>query len=253
MTDIFDEVEEDIRRERMKKLWERWGIYIVAAAVLVVLLVAGWRGWEWYRQRQATAAGARFEAALTLARQDKAAEAIGDLDALAADGPAGYRLLARFRAAGATAAKDPKAAVAAFDALAADGSLSAQMRDLARLRAAMILLGLKDRAGVTSRVQALAAPGNPWRNSAREILALAAWQAGDTAATAKLAGEMVADAQTAPGTRQRATILLDLAAGAEAAKKSPHPLPAASGPDLPAIELPNAAPGQLPGAPPPAQ
>jgi hypothetical protein len=240
MTDIFDEVQEDIRREQLKKLWQRWGTYIVVAAVVVVLAVAGWRGWMWYSQRQAVAAGTSFEAALALARGDKDAEAQSAFDKLAANAPAGYRLLARFRAATATATKDPKAAVAAIDAIDADGSVPGQLRDFGKLRAAFILLGLKDRAGVESRVQALAATGNPWRDSARETLALAAWQAGDLAGTEKIAQEMVADAQTPQGMRQRASILLDLAASAEAAKKAPpHPAaPAASGPDLPAIEAP---------------
>jgi hypothetical protein len=249
MTDIFDEVQEDIRRERMKKIWERWGVYIVAVAVLIVLAVAGWRGWQWYSQREAAAAGARFEAALTLARNDKSAEALKDLDAIAASAPGGYGLLARFRAAAETARKDPKAAVAAFDAIAGQGGVSVQVKDLAKLRAAMILLAQKDRAGVVAHAQALAAPGNPWRDSAREILALAAWQAGDLATTQKLAQEMVVDAQTPAGVRQRASILLDLAASAEAAKNSPHPItvaPAASGPELPAIEAPT-----VPMAPPP--
>ncbi|HVV95186.1 MAG TPA: tetratricopeptide repeat protein [Hyphomicrobiales bacterium] len=261
MTDIFDEVQEDVRREQLKKLWQRWGVYIVAAAVVVVLAVAGWRAWIWYTQRQAAAAGAKFESALALARDDKGKAAVGALDRLAADAPGGYRLLARFRAAAAIAASDPKAAVAALDAIAADGGVSSQMKDLAKLRAAMLLLGLKDRAGVEAHAQALAAPGNPWRNSAREILALAAWQAGDLATTEKIAQEMVADAGTPQSVRQRASVLLDLAASAEAAKKAPHPAAAppaaASGPELPAIEtpaapLPAGAPAQAAPAAPPA-
>ncbi len=46
MSDIFREVDEEVRREQLKKLWERYSILIVAVAVLIVAGVGGWRGYE---------------------------------------------------------------------------------------------------------------------------------------------------------------------------------------------------------------
>ena len=43
MADIFNEVEQDLRREQMKRLWDRIGIYVIAVAVLVVAITGGWR------------------------------------------------------------------------------------------------------------------------------------------------------------------------------------------------------------------
>ena len=44
MSDIFQEVDEEVRRERLEQLWKRYGIYIIAAVLLVLACVGGWRG-----------------------------------------------------------------------------------------------------------------------------------------------------------------------------------------------------------------
>ena len=40
MSDIFREIDEELRRDNFRKLWSRYGRYVIAAAVLV-LVVAG--------------------------------------------------------------------------------------------------------------------------------------------------------------------------------------------------------------------
>src|SRR6476620_8362432 len=89
MSDIFREVDEDIRREQYKKLWDRFGIYVIGLAVLIVVLTAGYRGWVYWQDRQAQAAGDRFLAALQLATDGKHTEAEAALATIAADGTGG--------------------------------------------------------------------------------------------------------------------------------------------------------------------
>ncbi len=71
MADIFHEVDEEVRREQLKKLWDRYSIYLIAAAVLLVAAIAGWRAYEYWIAQRAAAAGADFEAALALSDQGK--------------------------------------------------------------------------------------------------------------------------------------------------------------------------------------
>ena len=120
MSDIFHEVDEEVRREKLKQLWERHGNLIVAFALLVVLAVGGWRGYDWWETQKAAESGAAFEAAVTLAESGKQAEAQEAFAKLAKDGSSGYRVLARFREAAELAKSDRAAAVKAYDALAAD-------------------------------------------------------------------------------------------------------------------------------------
>jgi len=133
VADIFHEVDEEVRRERLTKFWQRYSILIIGACVLLVLGIAGWRGYEWYIARQAAVAGAQFETAVTLSEQGKAADAEAAFAKVAAEAPAGYRTLARFRAAAELAKTKKDEAVKAYDALAADGSLSPLWQDLAAI------------------------------------------------------------------------------------------------------------------------
>jgi hypothetical protein len=244
MADIFNEIEEDLRRERMARLWKRFGPLIVTVAVLIVVGVAGMRAWEWYSAKQAEETGARFEAALALARQDNnSTQAEAALDAIAKDGPAGYALLARFRAAGELALTNKAAAAARFEEIAQDISVPALARDLARVRAALILVDTGSQADVASRAEPLAVPGNAWRHSAREILALSAWKAGNVADTRRWAQELISDAETPQGARAIGQLLLDLASGADVAGS---PMPEATGAPVPSATI---APEPVPAEP----
>jgi hypothetical protein len=218
MSDILREVDEELRHERYRKLWDRYGLYVVGAAVLVVFAVAGWRGWEWYAARQAAESSARFEAAMQFSREGKRAEAEAAFNQLSKEGTAGYRTLARFRAAGEAGKGDAKAGVAAFDALAADSSLEGPMRDIARLQSAYLLVDTASVAEIKGRVDSLAVVGGPFRHSANEVIGLAHYRAGEVEQAAKIFASMVADPETPPSLRQRAQVMNALVAGATPAK-----------------------------------
>ncbi len=91
MSEIFDEVQEEVRREQLKKLWERYSTLIVAVALLIVVGVGGWRGYLYWEGKKAQEAGAQFEAAATLSEQKKSAEAEAAFLKIATEGPQGYR------------------------------------------------------------------------------------------------------------------------------------------------------------------
>jgi hypothetical protein len=220
MSDILREVDEELRHERYKKLWDRYGLYVVGAAVLLVLAVAGWRGWEWYAARQAAESGARFEAAMQLSREGKRAEAEAAFNQLTKDGAAGYRTLARFRAAVEAAKGDAKAGVAAFDAIAADTSLEGPMRDIARVQAAYLLVDTASVAEIKGRMDPLAVPGGAFRHSANEVIGLAHYRAGEVEQAAKIFASMVSDPETPPSMRQRAQVMNGLVAGMTSAGSS---------------------------------
>jgi len=210
VSDIFHEVDEEVRREKLKQLWERHGNLIVAFALLVVLAVGGWRGYDWWESQKAAESGAAFEAAVLLAESGKQAEAQEAFAKLAKDGSSGYRVLARFREAAELAKSDGAAAVKLYDALAADSGLGRAMQDLASVRAGLILVDSAPLAELSSRLEPLTAADRPFRHSARELLALGAWRLGDTAAAKKWFDLIASDLETPSGTRQRIEVLMTL-------------------------------------------
>ena len=212
MSDIFNEVDEEVRREKLQKLWERYQIPIVAVAVLIIVGVGGWRGYEFWQAKKAAEAGGAFQAAMAMSAEGKHAEAEAAFAKVAENGTAGYRDLARLQAASEQAQRDPKAAIAAYDTLAADTRMSDTMRDLAALRAGYLLLDTASYEDLRRRLEPAAGPERPFRNSAREILALSALRANDTAAARKWLDQIITDVAAPAGLRQRIEMLMALSA-----------------------------------------
>jgi len=212
VADIFHEVDEEVRREQLKKLWDRYNIYVIGAAILIVAGIGAWRGYEYWIARKAAAAGAAFEAATALNEQAKFAEAEAAFAKVAADAPEGYRVLARMRAAGALAQVRPADAVKAYDEISTDASLGQIWQDLAAIRAGLLLVDSASLADMRKRLEPLAEPTRSFRHTARELLALSAWRNRDFP-TARRYLEMIAtDAESPIGTRARADVLSGLIA-----------------------------------------
>lgn len=214
VSDIFREVDEEVRREQLKKLWDRYGNYVVVAAVLLVAAVAAWRAYMWWEARKAAETGAAFEAATALAEAGKRSEAEAAFAKIAADGTAGYRHLARMRESAELARSDAKAAITAYDRIAADRAVGPVLQDLAALRAAALLIDTGALEEAQRRLEPLAANDRTFRHTAREFLVLAAWRAGDTAAAKRWFDLIMTDAQTPAATRSRVEMLMALGTGA---------------------------------------
>jgi len=216
MSDIFREVEEDVRREQLKRLWDRYGILVIGVALLIVLGTAGYRGWEWYSARQAAFRGAEFYEAMQMQRAGQTGEAEAAFSEIAAKG-GGFATLARLSAAASRLeAGDAAGAVSEYDAVSSGAGVEQGLKDVARIRAGYVLLDENDRAGVEQRVAALADDGGPWRNSARELLGLAAYQDGDLEEATRRFDEILADSDTPRDMRTRAQLMVTLLAAERA-------------------------------------
>jgi hypothetical protein len=207
VSELFDEVDEEVRREQLKKLWDEYSIVIIAGALLIIAAVGGWRGYQYLEAQKAAEAGAAFDAAIDLAEQNKHAEAEAAFDKLAATAPSGYRMLARLRAAAEVATRDPKAGAKLYDDIAADRSAGAEQQDLARIRAAALLIDTESYPNMLQRLEAATRPDATFRHTARELLALSAWRANDTAAARQWLDMIANDGETPSAMRSRAEAL----------------------------------------------
>lgn len=212
MSDIFNEVDEEVRREKLQKLWERYQGLIIGGAILLIAGVGAWRGYEYWRAKQAAEAGSAFQAAMLLGAEGKHAEAEAAFAKVAETGVAGYRDLARMQAASETAQRDPKAAIEAYDALASDTRLNETMRDLAAVRAGALLVDTASYDDMRRRLEPAAGTARPFRNSAREMLALSALRANDGATARKWFEQIISDISAPASLRQRVEMLMALSA-----------------------------------------
>lgn len=182
---IFREVDEELRSDRMRALWRRFAPYVIGAAVGVVLVVAANEGWTWYHANNAAKSSDELYAAFELIDGGDLPAAQTQLDALIADGSGSYPVLAQFRKAGVLVKEGAIAdAVAAYDALANSQS-NPRLRELALVLGGTLMVDAGTLDDVESRVGSIAVEGSPLRNAAREALGLAQYKAGDfTAAQA---------------------------------------------------------------------
>jgi hypothetical protein len=207
VSELFDEVDEEVRRDQLKKLWDKYSIFIIAAALLIIAAVGGWRGYQYLEAKKAAEAGAAFDAAIDLAEQNRHAEAQAAFDKIATTAPSGYRMLARLRAAAEVASRDPKAGAKLYDDIAADSSVGTVQQDLARIRAAGLLIDSESYPNMLQRLEAATKPDATFRHTARELLALSAWRANDTNAARQWLEMIANDGATPSAMRSRAEAL----------------------------------------------
>ncbi|WP_022723700.1 tetratricopeptide repeat protein [Rhodopseudomonas sp. B29] len=207
MAELFDEVDEEVRREQLKRLWDKYSIFLIALLVLIIAGVGGWKAYEYYQAKQAGEAGAAFNAAADLAEQNKRPEAAAAFEKLAATAPSGYRTLARLRAAAETSFDKPTDAVKQYDAIAADSSVPQPFRDLASVRAARLVMDSASYTDMAKRLETASGPNGVYRHTAREMLALSAWRSNDVAQTRKWLDQITNDAETPSSLRGRADVL----------------------------------------------
>ena len=209
------EVDEAVRQDRYQQLWDKYGVYALGLAVLVVACVGGYKGWTYWQQKQAQEAGAKFTQALGMEDGADAAKANEMLTALAESGPAGYRVLARFQLAAAAAkAGETDKAVADYDALATDASVDPILQGHATLQAAALRLDKADYAEMERRLKGVIDSGSAWRFSARELLGLSAYRLNNMSEAQRQFGELVGDQGTPSNLRERADMMLALIVGA---------------------------------------
>jgi hypothetical protein len=206
VADIFDEVEEDLRADRARRLARQWGGILVGVALAALAVTGGVQGWRWWQAKEAAAAAATY---LNLHRSSEQGgdlrDAANGFSALAREAPAGYATLARLRAAALLAeAGDTAGALALWDQVAADAAADRLYRDLATLLAVGHGLDAGDPAQLAARIAPLTEAGNPWQALARETSALVAIRRGDTAGARQILQALATDVTVSPGLRERA-------------------------------------------------
>ena len=207
---IIREINDELREEQMHKLWRRYGSVIIAVAVAVVVIVAGYQGWKTYSTSVRMSEGEKFHNAGLVAKSGDSEAAIAQLAALGKDGESGYGVLALFQQAAILSANgDNRAAGDVYKAIATDKSNTNDTAGLALVLGALqeIKAG-GNRDELTKRLNAANTDDNPWRYSVRELLGLVEIETGNKENAAKLFGALAVDSMAPEGIRDRARKLL---------------------------------------------
>jgi len=213
MSDLFNEIDEEVRRDKVLDFWKRHQKGLIVLAVLAVLGTAGTTSWQKHVRTKAEGSAARFEAAVEDSRAGRQSFAEETLRMLTADAPDGYKLLARFRLASEEGKADAAKGIAAFDALAADATVPEVLRDLARYRAAVLASDTADQSQLSKRLESLVAKPGPFTGLSQELIGLAAMKAGDFDGAGRMFDTIAIDRQAPASLKQRVEIYLGLIRG----------------------------------------
>ncbi len=214
MADIFQEVDEEVRRDKAAVLWRKYGTYVIIACVAIVVGTGGRVFWRGYKADQQAEESSRYVVAERLLEQGDTAGAIASFQSLAAEAGTGYSLMARFQGAAARVkAGDKPGAIEIYDKLAADTGVDSVFRGLAQLQAIMLLIDDGAADDITRRLAPLLAEESPWRYSGLEMQAVLKYREGDMAGARAAYKDLSEDAAAPAGMRGRAAQMLAVLGG----------------------------------------
>ncbi len=219
---LLREVDEELRREQMQKVWERYNGLILGAAALIVLGVGGYKVLEGRRIAATEAAGAEFNAALKLSEASKSDDAVKAFQKIADTGPAGYAALAKLHLAGAHAKAGRTAeALAAYQSIIDASGSDGLLRDFAQIQIATLKIGEASFTEQQNRLTLLAGDDGAFKTTAREILGLSAYKAGKLDEARKYFEPLLIDPTASRAIQERVKIVMGEIAKAETAKAAP--------------------------------
>ncbi|MCB2093713.1 MAG: tetratricopeptide repeat protein [Rhodobacteraceae bacterium] len=211
-TDSFiEEVTEEVRRDRLFALMRKYGWIGI---LLVVLIVGGAAYSEWQKAHARASAEAFGDAVMAAMAEDDPAARIAALNAVSADSGSRKAVLEMLAASEAVTNDDREGALAKLNAVIADTTVPDSLRQLAELKS-VILAGdamAPDERG--KLLDALAAPGAPFRPLAMEQQALSLIGAGDSDGAVALLRQILEEPDVTAGLRRRTTQLI-VALGAD--------------------------------------
>ncbi len=213
MSDLLREVQEDIRRDQLKNLWDRFGLYVIGLVLAILVCTAGYLGWKAWSQAQAEKVSARYNQLIADIKSKDDKEGSATLGDFAANASGGYAVLARFEeAASLIKAGDRQGAIAAYHAIVAAGDAPDVLKGLAHVKAAMIEVDTASYEDVQKELQGQTDTSKPWNNVARELLGLSAYKAGKYGEADSNFQAIIDDPAASAGLRDRAHVMKALIA-----------------------------------------
>jgi hypothetical protein len=207
MSEVFDEIADDLRRQKLNEFWKENGNWIIGGAIAAVLLtglLAFWRQWQYQHNMKATT-----ELVQLISTSDTA-----KLENFAKTGRKNQAMVARFIAAGKHVSKHEDAqAIAIYNEIAGTSGLDRVWRELALIQSISLRLDKDPPQALEKDLEELSGDNHAWRYSARELAALLAARQGQMQKAVMLLEKITSDPDAPADARNRAVTLRELYAG----------------------------------------
>jgi hypothetical protein len=220
------QIQEEVRREQLQKIWERYNALIIGAVVLFLVAVGTYKFLENRRMTSAQTDGAKFAAAEDLSNEKKNDDAEKAFAELAKSGTAGYAALAKLQLAGMQVKAGKTAdAIATYESLVKQSGADQLLKSFAQLQAASLRMPDADYSEIQNRLTPLIGDDKPYSKSARELLGVAAYEAKKYDAARKYLEPLLVDEGVGPAQQERVKIVMADIAAAQIAEDKPAAAP----------------------------
>ena len=169
MDDIFKEVDEELREERLTKIWKRIGPYVVGILSGAIIITSAVIGYREYDETQRQNWGVQFAEAMNLSEEGNWQESLDLFDTLTEKTNLGYKTLSLFQAASLYARNGNKEKALEIYQSLENKALDENFRDLATLMLIYLQFDNADPEILEKRIEKLASKGNPWYYNAVEL------------------------------------------------------------------------------------
>ena len=205
---LEDEVNEELRRQQLKSIWDRFGVYIIGFAVLIILSVGGNEIINHLNNRVSQRESNAFDNALNLIEKGNDSAGLDQLIKLT-EGKTGYKGLALFRLSSESLTNgNYQEAVDYLKKASLDKTLTNNLRVFAKIKAGLILVDNGSFSEVDVLLKEVIESGGPFSFHAKEIIALALIKNGRDLEAQEIFKEIANDASAPPVLARRAEIFL---------------------------------------------
>ena len=172
MSDIFQEVDKELREEKYKTIWNRYKYYIIAILVLFVSSVGFNSFWKQHSLDEVNDRSTRFFAAMELAQQDKssAISLLQEFTSKEKDSSEYHSMIASFAEAAIRRSEgDFSGALAVYDEISIN-NISVFYKDYAKLSSAEMLIALNNTIDAKTLLEELSSNSSELKFIAKEYL-----------------------------------------------------------------------------------
>jgi len=169
MDDIFKEVDEELREERLTKIWKRIGPYVIGILSGAIIITSAVIGYREYDETQRQNWGVQFAEAMNLSEEGNWQESLDLFETLTEKTNLGYKTLSLFQAASLYAKNGNKEKALEIYQSLESKALDENFRDLATLMLIYLQFDNADPEILEKRIEKLASKGNPWYYNAVEL------------------------------------------------------------------------------------
>lgn len=219
--DLFKEIDEDIRTEKLHTLFQRYAKWVVLILIVVLVVIGVWQFQQWRQHRTLSNASASYFHIMQQislsdgqpANEKSMQKAAQDLQNLSHQAPQSIRVLSQLKQAALLINQNKvKEASDIWESIRFDKTAPSNFRSLANLLWVQNNMDSAKTKELRNRINQLLSEQTPWYSMAKECEALLDFKTGKLIEAQQIYGQLSVDMNASPGIKKRASVMLQIIA-----------------------------------------